>query len=179
MTTYKVGYIVGSLATASLNRTLAKALVRLAPPDLEFAEIPIKDLPVYSYDYDSPLSRRRPGAQARSRVGRRSPVRNPRIQPLHSGRAEKRHRLGEPPARAELVRGQALGRDRRIAGQARDSTCPTEPARRAWLPQLSANERAGGIRPTVTGLITEEGNVTDVRMEQFLQKVRGGFRGIH
>ena len=53
MTTYKVGYIVGSLATASLNRTLAKALVRLAPPDLEFAEIPIKDLPVYSYDYDS------------------------------------------------------------------------------------------------------------------------------
>ena len=27
--------------------------MRLAPPDLEFAEIPIKDLPLYSYDYDA------------------------------------------------------------------------------------------------------------------------------
>ncbi|MEU7941396.1 FAD-dependent oxidoreductase [Microbispora bryophytorum] len=52
MTRYTVGYIVGSLATASINRTLAKALVRIAPPDLDFVEIPIKDLPLYSYDYD-------------------------------------------------------------------------------------------------------------------------------
>jgi chromate reductase len=53
MTTYNVGYIVGSLATGSINRKLAKALIRLAPPELEFAEIPIKDLPLYSYDYDA------------------------------------------------------------------------------------------------------------------------------
>ncbi len=53
MTTYKVGYFVGSLATASINRTLSKALIRLAPSDLEFKEIPIKDLPLYSYDYDA------------------------------------------------------------------------------------------------------------------------------
>ncbi|MFJ5899308.1 NADPH-dependent FMN reductase [Streptomyces sp. NPDC093064] len=53
MTTYKVGYIVGSLATHSINRTLSKVLIRLAPPDLEFNEIPIGDLPLYSYDYDS------------------------------------------------------------------------------------------------------------------------------
>jgi chromate reductase, NAD(P)H dehydrogenase (quinone) len=53
MTTYKVGYIVGSLAAASVNRSLAKALIRLAPPELEFTEIPIKDLPLYSYDYDA------------------------------------------------------------------------------------------------------------------------------
>jgi chromate reductase len=52
MTVYKVGYFVGSLATASINRTLSKALIRLAPPELEFVEIPIKDLPLYSYDYD-------------------------------------------------------------------------------------------------------------------------------
>jgi NAD(P)H-dependent FMN reductase len=43
MARYKVGYIVGSLATASINRTLAKALIRLAPPELEFVEVPIKD----------------------------------------------------------------------------------------------------------------------------------------
>jgi NAD(P)H-dependent FMN reductase len=53
MARYRVGYIVGSLATASINRTLARALIRLAPPDLEFVEIPIKDLPLYSYDYDA------------------------------------------------------------------------------------------------------------------------------
>ena len=53
MGTYKVGYLVGSLATASINRLLSKALVRLAPPQLKLTEIPIRDLPLYSYDYDA------------------------------------------------------------------------------------------------------------------------------
>lgn len=52
MTTYKVGYLIGSLAKASINRKLAKALIRLAPESLQFSEIPFKDLPLYSYDYD-------------------------------------------------------------------------------------------------------------------------------
>lgn len=51
--TYKVGYFVGSLASGSINRILSKALIKVAPPDLEFFEIPIKDLPLYSYDYDA------------------------------------------------------------------------------------------------------------------------------
>lgn len=50
MTRYEVGYFVGSLATASINRLLAKALVRLAPADLEMTEISFKDLPLYSYN---------------------------------------------------------------------------------------------------------------------------------
>jgi chromate reductase len=33
MSDFTVGYFVGSLATASINRKLAKALVRLAPND--------------------------------------------------------------------------------------------------------------------------------------------------
>jgi chromate reductase, NAD(P)H dehydrogenase (quinone) len=53
MARYKVGYFIGSLAKASINRTLSKALIRVAPPELEFTEIPIKDLPLYSYDYDA------------------------------------------------------------------------------------------------------------------------------
>jgi chromate reductase len=53
MQTYKIGYLVGSLAKGSINRLLAKALTRLAPPGLELVEIPIKDLPLYSYDYDA------------------------------------------------------------------------------------------------------------------------------
>ncbi|WP_341361041.1 NADPH-dependent FMN reductase [Georgenia sp. M64] len=50
---FTIGYFVGSLATGSINRTLSKALIRLAPEELEFTEIPIKDLPLYSYDYDA------------------------------------------------------------------------------------------------------------------------------
>ena len=53
MATYKVGYFVGSLASTSINRLLAKALVRLAPPELVLSEIAIKDLPLYSADYDA------------------------------------------------------------------------------------------------------------------------------
>jgi chromate reductase len=53
MAGYKVGYFVGSLATKSINRLLAKALVQLAPPQLHMTEIPFKDLPLYSYDYDA------------------------------------------------------------------------------------------------------------------------------
>jgi chromate reductase, NAD(P)H dehydrogenase (quinone) len=49
---FTVGYFVGSLASGSLNRKLAQALVRLAPKELSFTEIPIRDLPLYSSDYD-------------------------------------------------------------------------------------------------------------------------------
>ncbi|GGM43710.1 FMN reductase [Micromonospora sonchi] len=53
MDTYKVGYFVGSLSSKSVNRELAKALLRLAPKDLEFTEIPIGNLPLYSPDHDA------------------------------------------------------------------------------------------------------------------------------
>ncbi|MEO7245346.1 MAG: NADPH-dependent FMN reductase [Rubrivivax sp.] len=53
MATYKVGCFVGSLASTSINRLLAKALVRLAPPELLLSEIAIKDLPLYSSDHDA------------------------------------------------------------------------------------------------------------------------------
>jgi chromate reductase len=53
MATFKVGYLVGSLAKASINRRLARALAKLGPEvGLELVEIPIADLPLYSYDYD-------------------------------------------------------------------------------------------------------------------------------
>lgn len=53
MSDFTVGYSVGSLARGSINRKLARALVRLAPAELEMREIPFGDLPLYSYDYDS------------------------------------------------------------------------------------------------------------------------------
>lgn len=53
MADYKVGYFVGSLAKDSINRKLAKALVRLAPQGSQMQDIPFRDLPLYSYDYDA------------------------------------------------------------------------------------------------------------------------------
>jgi len=53
MATYEIGYFVGSLSSTSINRILASALIKLAPSELEFTEIPIKDLPLYSTDYDA------------------------------------------------------------------------------------------------------------------------------
>jgi chromate reductase len=52
-TPYNVGYFVGSLSKASINRKLSQALIRLAPNDLRFSEIPIRDLPLYSPDHDA------------------------------------------------------------------------------------------------------------------------------
>src|SRR4030095_9588943 len=53
MAKYKVGYFVGSLSSTSINRRLANALVKLAPGEMEMVEIPIRDLPLYSQDYDA------------------------------------------------------------------------------------------------------------------------------
>jgi NAD(P)H-dependent FMN reductase len=52
MTNFSVGYIIGSLSSHSINRTLAKSLIRLAPDNLTFVEIPIRDLPLYNKDFD-------------------------------------------------------------------------------------------------------------------------------
>lgn len=53
MTTFKVGYLVGSLAKASINRKLALGLTKLAPEGMDFHEIGFSRLPLYSYDYDA------------------------------------------------------------------------------------------------------------------------------
>ena len=85
MTTYRVGYFVGSLSSTSINRTLSKALIRLAPDDLEFSEIPINNLPLYSPDYDQDY-------------------------PARGARSERRHR--QIPMRSCSSRRNTTGRSR-------------------------------------------------------------------
>ena len=53
MSSYTVGFFVGSLSRGSINRKLARALTNLAPRELQMREIPIGDLPLYSYDFDT------------------------------------------------------------------------------------------------------------------------------
>lgn len=52
-TKYKVAVLVGSLRKDSINRKAAEALVRLAPPNLEFAFPSIGDLPFYNQDVEA------------------------------------------------------------------------------------------------------------------------------
>jgi chromate reductase len=52
-TPYRVGYFIGSLSSTSINRLLATALARLAPPELVLFEIPFRDLPLYSPDHEA------------------------------------------------------------------------------------------------------------------------------
>jgi len=48
----QIGYVIGSLRKDSYNRKLANALVRLCPPDFNFKELRIGDLPLYNQDDD-------------------------------------------------------------------------------------------------------------------------------
>ena len=48
----KIGVIVGSVSAKSINRTLSRALVRLAPSAWTFEQIEIQDLPLYNQDND-------------------------------------------------------------------------------------------------------------------------------
>jgi chromate reductase len=53
--TFRIGYLVGSLSSTSINRQLSEALIALAPPQLTFTEIPIGSLPLFSVDHESDL----------------------------------------------------------------------------------------------------------------------------
>src|SRR5512146_282535 len=53
MEQYRIAVVVGSLRRDSINRKLAKALVKLAPSDFSFEFLNIDDLPLYNQDDDA------------------------------------------------------------------------------------------------------------------------------
>jgi len=52
MSKYRIAVIVGSLRKDSFNRQLAHALTRMGPPNFEFHQLRIDDLPLYNQDDD-------------------------------------------------------------------------------------------------------------------------------
>ena len=53
MSQYNIAVVVGSLRQDSINRKLATALVKLAPPEFTFTQLEIGDLPPYNQDDDA------------------------------------------------------------------------------------------------------------------------------
>ncbi len=49
----RIGYIVGSLSSTSINRQLGRALATLAPEGVELVELDFSALPLYTPDYDA------------------------------------------------------------------------------------------------------------------------------
>ena len=176
MRTYKVGYFVGSLSSTSINRVLTRALIRLAPDDLEFTEMPIGNLPLYSPDFDSdypPEAIALKDAIAALGCG---PVRHARVQPIDPGGVEERHRLGVAAVGAELVRPHAGRCHRGVDRADRHGGRPAEPARRAELLQRPADDRPRGLHPVTPGLFTDDGEVTDESTAAFLADFMREFR---
>jgi chromate reductase, NAD(P)H dehydrogenase (quinone) len=52
MEQYRIAVVVGSLRRESLNRRLANAIIRLAPPEFSFEQVRLDDLPLYNQDDD-------------------------------------------------------------------------------------------------------------------------------
>ena len=53
MNRYQIAVIIGSLRKDSFNRSLANAIVKLAPPEFSFKQIEIGNLPLYNQDDDT------------------------------------------------------------------------------------------------------------------------------
>ena len=129
MTAYKVGYLVGSLAKGSINRKLAKALVNLAPAELSMAEIPFKDLPLYSYDYDAdfppPARAFKDALAAVEAVLFVTPEYNRSIP----GGLKNAIDWASRPYGTELVHPKTVGGHRHLAGQDRHRAGAAKPSR--------------------------------------------------
>jgi len=176
--TYTVGYIIGSLSADSINRRLSKALIRLAPDNLTFVEIPIKDLPIYNRDFDDdfpPVGRALKDAiVAVDAVLFVTPEYN---RGLPGGLKNAIDWASRPFGTNSLDRKPSamIG-----ASPGKIGTALAQQHLRSALsycnsPQLTAPEAYVQFSP---GLITDDGEVTEKSTEQFLRKFMDEF-GAH
>lgn len=175
MTKHKVGYLIGSLATASINRKLAKALVRLAPKELNMEEISFRELPLYSYDYDTDFP---PEAQAfKAAIAAVDAVLfvTPEYnRSIPGGLKNAIDWASRPYGSNSFTRkpSAVIGTSPGAIG-----TAVAQQSLRSVLsfcnsPQMNAPEAYIQFRP---GLITDDGEVTDSTTEEFLRTYMADF----
>ena len=175
MTTYTVGYLIGSLARQSINRKLSRSLVRLAPQELELSEIPIGDLPLYSYDYDSdypPVARAFKDAIARvDAVLFVTPEYNRSIPGSLKNAidwASRPYRTNSFTRKPSAVIGTSPGKIGTAVGQQHLRSILAY----CNSPQMNSLEAYVQFTP---GLIDDEGEVSDDSTSEFLQKFMNEF----
>jgi chromate reductase len=172
---YTLGYIVGSLSAESINRTLAKALIRLAPGNLMFVEIPIGDLPLYNRDLDADYP---PAARALkdsiASVDAVLFVTPEYNRGLPGGLKNAIDWASRPYGTNSLARkpSAVIG-----ASPGKIGTALAQQNLRSVLsyldsPQMTAPEAYIQVTP---GLITDDGEVTDQSTEQFLRDFMDAF----
>jgi chromate reductase len=177
MSSFKVGYLVGSIATGSINRLLAKALVRLAPPALAMTEIAFRDLPIYSYDYDAdfpaPAKAFKSAIAAVEAVIFVTPEYN---RSIPGGLKNAIDWASRPYGKNSFARkpSAVIGTSTGAIG-----TAIAQQQLRSVLgfcnsPQMNSPEAYIQFKP---GLITADGEVTDERVEEFLRKYMLEFQG--
>jgi chromate reductase len=175
MPEFRVGYIVGSLAKASINRKLAKALVRLAPAGLEMSEIPIRDLPLYSYDYDADF----PGVARAFKKAIEEADAVLFVTPEYNrgipgGLKNAIDWASRPPGKGSFGRKPAavIGASPGKIGTAVAQRELHSVLGAVGAPQMVAPEAYVQFTP---GLIDDEGNVSDEKTKEFLMKFMNAF----
>jgi NAD(P)H-dependent FMN reductase len=144
---YTVGYFVGSLAKESLNRKLSLALTRLAPKSLTMREIPIDNLPLYSYDYDPDYP---PVARAlKESIASADAVLfvTPEYNRSIPGSLKNAIDWASRPYGKNLLCAETVGDHRHVPRQDRHGRRPTAPQEHPRLLQLAADERDRGLHP--------------------------------
>jgi len=172
---YTLGYIVGSLSAESINRTLAKALMRLAPGNLTFVEIPIGDLPLYNRDLDAdypPAARALKDAIASvDAVLFITPEYNRGLPGALKNAidwASRPYGTNSFARKPSAVIGASPGKiGTALAQQSLRSVLSFSDS-----PQMTAPEAYIQVTP---GLITDDGEVTDQSTEQFLRDFMDAF----
>jgi chromate reductase len=175
MSGYQVGYIVGSLSTESINRTLAEALIRLAPDNLAFKEIAIDNLPLYNRDLDAnyPQAARvlKNAIAAADALLFVTPEYNrgvPGVLKNAIDWASRPHGTNSFALKPSAVIGASPGKI---------GTAVAQQSVRSALsfcdsPQMTAPEAYVQVTP---GLITDGGDVTEASTEQFLRDYMDAF----
>ena len=175
MMTYKVGYFVGSLSSRSINRLLSKALVRLAPPELRLTEIPFKDLPLYSPDYETdyppPAASLKEAIASADAVLFITPEYN---RSIPGGLKNAIDWASRPKEKNSFARkpSAVIG-----ASPGKIGTSVAQQHLRSLLsycdsPQMNSPEAYIQFTP---GLIDQDGNVTDTSTEEFLRAFMTAF----
>lgn len=177
MASFRVGYFVGSLSARSINRTLSRALLRLAPSELEFEEIPIRDLPLYNHDLDDDYPpEARALKEAIASVDAVLFVTPEYNRSIPGGLKNAIDRASRPWGQNSFARkpSAVIGASPGAIGTALAQQSLRSVLSFCNSPQMNAPEAYIQFRP---GLIDETGEVSDPSTAEFLESFMNEFHG--